>query len=265
VVAVSVQPDTGTGAQASAPPVLVPLAVSRAKVRRQVETFTTNIARYRPRGIELLDHRDLHVDVGFQCRLPLGADGSSFVAMPLATRLDFTNYDVWAPSVTFIDPITREALPHPPAIQGLAYRQDGAPVLGGPLNIFLDRHPETKTTFVCKRGVREYHTHFEHNGDDWLLYRGSDLGTLAQLVEMLWRHTTRTVTGLNFISQRAQVGPLMVGGYAVELRRDDVDALAEQLTPQIAQAELAMQQAAQAQQQASQHPSMGGPPLSPEQ
>lgn len=241
------------------PSVLVAPEVSRAKLTRQLETFEGNADNYRSRGIVLLRHEDLTVDVAFQCRLPMG-EKPALVATPLTVRLDFTNYDVWAPSVDFIDPITRQLLPHPPLIQGLAFRQDGAPIRGGPVNVFIDMHPDTRRTFVCKRGVREYHSHFEHNGDDWLLYRGDGLGTLGQLVELLWRHTTRTVTGMNFIIQRFQVGDDVVGGMAVELRREDIDALAEQAAPQLAharaQAQMAMMQRAALAQRAA----AGSPP-----
>jgi Predicted metal binding domain/WXG100 protein secretion system (Wss), protein YukD len=252
----SLDRDEGGGGNAPAPfsvapappPLLVAPEVSRAKLARQLDAFNANAASYRRRGIVLLEHEDLTVDVGFQCRLPTG-EAPDLVAMPLAVRFEFTNYDVWAPSLDFIDPITHELLPHPPVIRGLAFRQDGAPIRGGPVDVFVDNHPETTRTFVCKRGVREYHSHFEHNGDDWLLYRGDDLGTLAQLVEVLWRHTTRTVTGLHFIAQRFAIGNAIVAASKIELRRDDVDALAEQLAPQLAQAQqMAMMQQAVAQQ-----------------
>ncbi|HEV2786457.1 MAG TPA: hypothetical protein VGV67_08725, partial [Solirubrobacteraceae bacterium] len=83
------------------------------------------------------------------------------------------------------------------------------------------------------------------------------LGTLAQLADLLWRHTTRTVTGLNFITQRVQVGDDVAGGIGVELRREDIDALAERIAPQLAQAraeaqaQMAMMQQAAAQQAAA--------------
>lgn len=246
--------DEGGGGNAAAsagvpsvpPPVLVAPEVSRAKLARQVDAFRANDENYRRRGIVLLAHDELVVDVGFQCRLPLD-EIRSLTAMPVAVRFEFSNYDVWPPSLDFIDPITREPLPHPPILQGLAFRDSGTPIRGGPTNVFIEVHPDTKRTFVCKRGVREYHSHFEHNGDDWLLHRGDDLGTLPQLVEVLWRHTTRTVTGLHVIAQRVQLGNARLSAFQLELRRDDIDALAQQLGPQVAAAER-MQQAALAQQ-----------------
>lgn len=233
--------DEGGGGNApasyGAPPgpvaVLVAPEVSKAKVARQVDAFSANADAYRRRGIVLLAHEDLVVDFGFACRLPIGP-GAGIAAAPLAVRLDFANYDVWAPSVDFIDFLTREPLPHAPALRGFDFRSGGAPARDGPTDVFIDVHPDTRRTFICKRGVREYHSHFEHNGDDWLLYRGDGLGTLAHLCDVLWRHTTRTVTGLNMVAQRLPVDDAVVTNHVVELRREDVDALAERLRPQLA-------------------------------
>jgi hypothetical protein len=41
------------------------------------------------------------------------------------------------------------------------------------MKVLLSSHAVTKGTFFCMRGVREYHEHPEHTGDQWLLYRGS--------------------------------------------------------------------------------------------
>lgn len=167
-----------------AAPILVAPEVSRAKVARQVDVFKASSATYRDRGIVLLAHDDLVVDVGFCCRLPIGQSAPGVVAMPLAARLEFSNYDVWAPSVDFIDPLSRDLLPHAPLLRGLDFRPGGRPSPTGPIDVFVDVHPDTKRTFVCKRGVREYHEHFEHSGDRWLLYRGDGLGTLAHICDL---------------------------------------------------------------------------------
>jgi hypothetical protein len=77
--------------------------------------------------------------------------------------------------------------------------------------------------------VREYHSHPEHDGDDWLLHRGHGYGTLGQLCDVLWRLTTRNVTGLNFVARRIEFGGQKLGeGLAVELAQEDVAAIAAQ-------------------------------------
>ena len=81
--------------------------------------------------------------------------------------------------------------------------------------------------------MREYHSHFEHSGDDWLLYRGQGLGTLAQLCDVLWRLTTATVVGLNFVAQRIPLGGEDAATQmAVEIRQDNVAALQAQIQAQ---------------------------------
>lgn len=217
---------------------LVALEVSRAKLERELEAFRLQEESNRRRGIVLLARDDLAVDVGFLCRLPLDPL-RSLTAMPIAVRIDFSNYDLWAPSVDFIDPVTRAPLPYPPILEGLVFRTDGVPLPRGPSRVFLEAHPETGRPFVCKRGVREYHSHPEHNGDDWLLHRGDNLGTLSHLVDVIWRHSTRQVTGLHVVMQRAEIqaaiGNVLVSRMQLQLRSEDVDALTEQVTAELAQ------------------------------
>ncbi|MCW3033122.1 MAG: hypothetical protein JWM60_1467 [Solirubrobacterales bacterium] len=180
---------------------LVDPAVSRAKLARQLADWDANAECYRKRGWVMLERGELHVEVGFMCALPIGPEGS-VPAMPLAIRVGFENYDVWAPSVQLIDPVTRRCLDQP-WIAGIDYERVHP---GGVAEqVLVMPHPDTGKVFLCKRGSREYHSHPEHSGDDWLLYRGGGLGTLAQLCALLWRATTRTVVGLNFTVQRVPV------------------------------------------------------------
>lgn len=244
-------PDEGGGGEvAAAPqspgeapppaPVLVDPAVSAAKLARELEQWQVNGEVYRERGCIMLGHGELHADVAFSCRLPVGPE-QDLTVIPLAVRFDFENYDVWPPSVRLIDPVTRRWL-QLPRIQALDFvHRDQA---GNPLNVFVIVHPDTKKVFLCKRGVREYHSHFEHSGDDWLLHRGQGIGTLGQLCEVIWRLTTRTVTGLQFVAQRIAVDNVNVVKQEFALRQEDVDALSSQT-----RAELATQLPAQLQAQ----------------
>lgn len=55
-------------------------------------------------------------------------------------------------------------------------------------------HPSTGRTFICMRGVREYHTHPSHVNEGWGNYRGQDgmsvFGILMQ-VKDAWRKIAR--------------------------------------------------------------------------
>jgi len=233
-------PDEGGGGEVAVtfgppepaePPLLVDSAVSAAKLARQLADWRASEELYRARGIVLLGTGELHAEVGFLAELPVGPN-SETAAMPLAVRIGFENYDLWAPSVRVIDPITRRWLIQP-RLRAVDFSNTDA--AGNALDVFVEGHPDTGRVFLCKRGVREYHSHPEHSGDDWLLHRDQGYGTLAQIAETLWRLGSRTVTGLNFIAQRiplAGQGAAMTGT-RVEIRQEDVDALSAEIEAQL--------------------------------
>jgi hypothetical protein len=232
-------PDEGGGGQVAVapaelpplpePPTLVDPEISKAKLVRQLSDWRSQAEEYRKRGWLLLDTGELHVDVGFAAQVPIGSVPDS-TAIPLAVRLAFENYDLWPPSIQVIDPLDGRPLLQP-RIQALDFEHRDAD--GTPGTVLLAGHPDTGRPFLCKRGVREYHAHFEHSGDDWLLYRGQGIGTLVQLCEAIWRLTTRTIAGVQVAAQRVPVGEGAQVAFALEYRQDDVDALAAQLEPQM--------------------------------
>jgi hypothetical protein len=210
-------------------PELVDQAVSAKKLGRELEAWAVNEEIYRERGWILLGHDGLEVDVAFTVRLAVG-QFADVPLVPLAVRVSFENYDLWAPSVRVIDPLTRRWLqvPRVPAIDFRSAR-DG----GEALNLFVLGHPESGHAFLCLPGVREYHRHPEHSGDDWLLHRGEGEGTLPAICEALWQTAVRTVTGLNFVNRRILVGDLAQIANQVELRQEDVDQAAAELRAQM--------------------------------
>lgn len=222
----------GQGEEPAPPPVLVDPVVSAAKLTRQLDDWETNAEIYHERGWQLLGSEDLWVEVAFTSRLPIGPF-QDLLATPLAVRISFENYDVWAPSVRVIDPLTRRWL-GVPRLRAPDFAN--ADASGPPTDLFVDGHPETGRVFLCIPGVREYHSHPEHSGDDWLLYRGRGFGTLGQLCELLWRLTTRTVTGLSFLAQRIAIGEGAASvNHGIEIRQENVDQLSAQLQAQMSQ------------------------------
>ena len=208
--------DPPADAEPPAPPVLVDPAVSEAKLARQLADWDANADIYRERGWQLQRHEDLEVDVAFTARLPIGPMGN-LVVIPLAVTFDFHNYDLWAPSVRVIDPLTRRWL-ELPRVRAIDFEPaDGSEV---PLDLFVDNHPETRHVFLCKAGTREYHTHFEHSGDDWLLYRDQGFGTLGRLCDLLWRTAVRTIAGINIAAQRSGVPERAEVGMGIEIRQE---------------------------------------------
>jgi hypothetical protein len=120
--------------------------------------------------------------------LPPSATALAVVAVPslaaraFKARFDLTDYDMRAPSLDFRDPWTDEILPFATMFRALEFEQQRRAH-----TVLLDDHPVTHKPFLCVRGVREYHEHPQHSGDDWLLYR-NDL-SLFSIVMSLWRTT----------------------------------------------------------------------------
>ena len=141
----------------------------------------------------------------------------NLVVIPLAVTFDFHNYDLWPPSVRVIDPLTRRWL-ELPRVRAIDFEPtDGLEV---PLDLFIDNHPETGHVFLCKAGTREYHTHFEHSGDDWLLYRDQGFGTIGRLCDLLWRTAVRTIAGINIAAERSSMPERAEVGMSINVRQE---------------------------------------------
>lgn len=167
-------------------PVLVPREVSRVKLDGELADWHSNAELYRRRGWLLLGVADLDVNVAFVAQVAVGE--MTLPVITTAIRLNFDNYDLWPPSLTFIDPMTGQpALP----VVSAPERDQG----GEPRNVLLG-HPISKQPFLCLPGLREYHSHPQHSGDDWLLHRTSGQGRLAVICDRVWRRMARNVLGL---------------------------------------------------------------------
>jgi hypothetical protein len=94
-------------------------------------------------------------------------------ALTFGVRFYLDDFDMRAPSVTFHHPATWQLLRHHQIPQGMHI------VNGAGLKVIHDRHPVTGRPFFCMRGIREYHEHPQHTGDEWLLYRGINILTLV--------------------------------------------------------------------------------------
>ena len=127
------------------------------------------------------------IEVGFLAGVSFA--GQRVPVMSVCIRLDYTNFDRWPPSLAFIDPFTRVAVP--PLVS--------APdVVDGQLgNALVHAHPETGRPFLCLPGIREFHTHPQHSGEDWLLHRDLGEGDLAVICERVWRRMARNVLGVS--------------------------------------------------------------------
>jgi hypothetical protein len=182
---------------------LVDPAVSRAKFERELASYRAIAADRRRLGWWMLSAEFPEVLVAFVAP-QLRPAGVVFGAL-----LDFTNYDLWAPSVKLVNPFTgvpyrakelppaltfmrRVPLPQPVQIPGI-----------GSMETFTEQplliaHGQEEVPFFCIPGVREYHDHPAHTGDDWLLHRGQGEGTLFFLLEKLYHYGVAPLKGYQF-------------------------------------------------------------------
>lgn len=162
--------------------------VSRAKFNRELKQFRRLETMHRKRGWWVMSAEFPVVQIAFatpNCRP---------VVVAVCVRVDFTNYDLWPPSVTFVDPFTG---------QPLGLEQINAPFFrmtpDGPQRL-LQGHAG-KPAFLCLPGVREYHEHPAHSGDSWLLRRGKGEGGLQFLVDKISTYGSEAVAGLQIQMQ----------------------------------------------------------------
>jgi hypothetical protein len=192
--------------------------VSTSKFEAEVAEWKRYSADHAKRGILLLAAEYPKAFAAFA--LPIVRP----TQLLFGVELDFTNYDVWPPSVKFADPLTRESWPPgvsspAKAIIGnivmdlfLRFRQD--PTNG---NRFIPENPVLcqgpgGPAFLCMKGVREYHDHPAHSGDSWLQYRGSGIGTLFYILDKLHEFGISHLTGMHLTFNYISGGPQQVVG-----------------------------------------------------
>jgi hypothetical protein len=177
--------------------------VSRRKFSRELTKLLEQRADLQARGIFLIgDPSYPIVELLFVPRIPLkialqappggtivlppGAVAMAVVEIPslaakaFRARFDLSDYDLRAPSLQFWDHWTNEPLQYSTMFRALEFEKHRQAHL-----VLLDDHPTFHRPFLCLRGVREYHEHPQHSGDDWLLYRTEM--SLFSAVMSLWR------------------------------------------------------------------------------
>ena len=169
-------------------------AVSRAKFTREIDNYRSTEEAHRRRGWLLIEAEFPKAFVVF------AATKLKPAAIVAAVEVDFSDYDLKPPSVTFVDPFTREPLAAKD-LQIKMLRRTGQlmPGPGGMMfaptqDIIQTNSPEDRP-FICLPGVREYHDNPAHSGDSWLLHRASGEGSLAFILEKIWTY------GVNPIEQ----------------------------------------------------------------
>jgi hypothetical protein len=181
--------------------VLVDPEISRRKLRRELALWQAN-SQHQERGWILLryDEAALVVEVAFLARLSLSVGSAPLPFVASAVRLCYDNYDVWPPSLTFIDALTRK--PTMPPVRAFMSTPEG------PRDVLINSHPDTGLPFLCVAGIREYHSHPQHTGDDWLLHRRLGEGSISTVCDRVWRYMARNIVGLTVQLQAMPTWPL---------------------------------------------------------
>ncbi|MDR6845661.1 putative metal-binding protein [Flavobacterium granuli] len=163
--------------------------VSKIKFERELNQFMSNAAYNRERGIILI--RATFPDIV----LAFTAANAHPRVIIFCVKINFTNYDLEAPSVEFVDALTEapvlftDLLSHMPrkVAGGQQDQQQVNITLGAPL---IQAHPPHMKPFLCLPGVKEYHNHPAHSNDPWLTHRGLGEGTLGFLIDQLHKYGT---------------------------------------------------------------------------
>lgn len=111
----------------------------------------------------------------------------SLAARAFKVRFDLSDFDMRAPSVEFLDVFSGRPLDYNTSFRALEYEQNRKAHV-----VLLPDHPATHKTFLCRRGIREYHEHPQHTGDDWMLYRAGS--SLFDTMLAVWRVCVDLVT-----------------------------------------------------------------------
>lgn len=156
--------------------------VSREKFKDQIAAFRRIETDLGKRGCWIV-HADFPQVVALFATPRLKPPALVFGAI-----IDFTNYDMWAPSVRLVDPFTREPYVFgrlPTQLNRLVSTSNPGQRTLQPL---MQAASPDEIPFFCIPGVREYHEHPGHSGDSWLLHRNNGEGTLFFLLEQLLKY-----------------------------------------------------------------------------
>lgn len=181
-------------------------AVSRAKFDREIGLFRKMEAIHRGRGLFVVDATFPEVFV------LVTTPKTKPAAIAAAVIIDFTDYDLKPPSVTFVDPFTKEPIPQKELGLHMLRRAPAAGFVpqGFPQQFavqdMIQANSAEDRPFICLPGIREYHDNPGHSGDSWLLHRNSSEGSLDFILEKIWLY------GSNLIEQlQVQLQPVVTG------------------------------------------------------
>jgi hypothetical protein len=167
--------------------------VSKVKFERELEQFRSCEAYNRERGVFLVSASFPDIVLAFTAANALPR------VIIFCVKINFSNYDVEAPSVEFIDALTQAPVQFDHLLSHMPRKAIGGQEAGQPVNVtfstLIQAHPPHMKPFLCLPGVREYHNHPAHSNDPWLAHRGLGEGTLGFLIDQLYSYGTNPIVG----------------------------------------------------------------------
>lgn len=186
-------------------------SISRKKFDREIKKFKKIEQTYRKKGIMLFEHEFPKVILAFAVPKLRPTPPIAF-----AVKLDFTNYDLEPPSITFIDPFSGDVLKRgqiPVKFLQISQPEQFIPNIPAQQQItsqdLLQGNSDT-IPFFCIPGVKEYHDHPYHSGDSWFLYRNKGEGELITLVDQLYNYSMPYIQGYQ-VNLTPQVAGFQIG------------------------------------------------------
>lgn len=174
-------------------------AVSRAKFDQEMAQFRQMADVHQGRGWWMLE-AEFPIVV-----IVMAAPQLKPPAVICGVHLNFSNYDLEPPSVTLIDPFTREPY-RARNLPTVLHRKRVSTIQVGPAGQALEQvelaplmqsHDPNDIPFLCIPGVREYHEHPAHTGDSWLVHRGGGAGTLFHILNTIYQYGVQPLSGYN--------------------------------------------------------------------
>lgn len=192
--------------------------VSKAKFDREIANYRQIEDVYIQRGWYLLKATFPEVFVVF------AAHQLTPAPVVFGVRLDFTDFDFKPPSVRIVNPFSgipylAKELPDPAKLfrKGTAPNQPiqipqapGVMLQLQPMQQLVQSHDPEAIPFLCLAGVREYHEHPAHTGDNWLLHRAKGEGTLYHILSVLSKY------GIDPIKKLSLGLDISVKGFQIE-------------------------------------------------
>lgn len=187
---------------------LVDPAVSRGKFERELANYRTFEDAMQRRGQWLLRAEFPEVFTVFAT-----PRGNPPVVL-FGALLDYTNYDLWPPSVRLANPFTRTPYRNAELPTRLLRRDPNAPQPAAPdtppvVQELMQGFTPEEVPFLCLPGTREYHANPGHTGDDWLLRRADGEGSIFNILDVLWRYGIAPVVGLQVQVVQAALVPAL--------------------------------------------------------